>query len=93
VPSTFRRKTSPRPRAFRLAVPVVVGEAGRRAACPEPAEGAFVWVRATVGLQELATMSWRRCWRYRVLTSEQSWAILSVHQANELASRLFKSEG
>ena len=27
----IRRETSPRPRAFRLPVPVVVGEAGRRA--------------------------------------------------------------
>jgi hypothetical protein len=32
VTTTFRRKTGPRPRAFRLAAPVVAGEAGRRAA-------------------------------------------------------------
>ena len=32
MPTAFRRKTSPRPRAFRLTVPVVVGGAGRRAA-------------------------------------------------------------
>jgi len=30
VPTTFRRKTSPQPRAFRLAALFVVGEAGRR---------------------------------------------------------------
>ena len=39
VPTAFRRKTSPRPRVFRLPVPVVVGEAGRRAACPELSKG------------------------------------------------------
>ena len=32
VMTTFRWKTSPRSRAFRLAAPVVVGEAGRQAA-------------------------------------------------------------
>ena len=31
VITEFRRKTSPRPRAFRLPAAVVVGEAGRRA--------------------------------------------------------------
>ena len=49
VLSHFRRKISPRPRAFRLAAPVVVEEAGRRALCPEPAEGAFGCARAAVG--------------------------------------------
>jgi len=40
VTITFRRKTSPRSRAFHLAAPVVVEKAGRRAA--------FVCARAIV---------------------------------------------
>ena len=48
VTTTFRRKTSPRPRVLRLAAPVVVENAGRRALCSELVEEASVCARATV---------------------------------------------